>query len=427
MKNKILLVEDSQFFQNLIGKEIEKEGHFQVLRAETMQCAADLLDEHEDDIYLGLLDITLPDAPDGEVVDLCRDRGLPSIVFSARYQEELRQRIFDKGVIDYIIKSSPSSLGYIKNLVERLRKNKKISAIVADSDEKTCARFSGLLEGYFLDVHAVRDEEALQKALKMTGDNLGLILLDYDLASPDSFKMLQDIRKDHDKDKVAVIGLADHDDANTVVRFLKFGANDYLSKSCYQEEFISRITQNLDMIDRVQALISAATRDPLTNLVNRRYLFDVGEKQYAETKKQCEEQEGLVSAVALMDIDHFKSINDTYGHDAGDLVLKEVALTLEDYCREGDIISRIGGEEFCMLLGGATPRQVHEQFENIRETIQRTELEYDGKPITVTISIGVALQSYGNLDEAMIQADQLLYEAKESGRNRVVLEDESLA
>ncbi len=414
--NKILLVEDSQFFQSVIRKAIEQDGIYDVLSAISMTHAQRLIDEHKDEIFVALLDVTLPDAPDGEVVGLCRGLGIPSIVFSARYEESLRQRIFSQGVIDYVIKSSPTSLSYVKNLVKRLGRNKALTALVIDDEAEHLSRFAGLLEGYFLTVLTASTAQEAQAIIEKER-GLSLIVLDNNMGGDEEagYKLLQDIRKLHEKDSVAVIGLADAKDSGTVVRFLKFGANDYLTKDCTQEEFISRITQNLDMIDRMRALLEAANQDFMTGLFNRRFLFDAGHKQY-EASKRAEQD----IAVAVMDIDHFKKVNDTYGHDAGDYVIKKVAGILKQHARKSDIVSRMGGEEFCVVAPNMKTESAQASFDKIRNAIQSSVFEFEGTKIPITISIGVCCVAQVKLERAITVADENLYKAKQAGRNTVI-------
>lgn len=415
--NKILLVEDSQFFQSVIRKAIEKDGRFEIISATNMEMAQKLLDKHQSEIFVALLDVTLPDAPDGEVVTLFRSRNIPSIVFSARYEEDMRKKLFDLGVIDYIIKSSPSSLGYVKNLMERLAKNKGKTALVVDEDPAMRERFSTLLSRCFMKVLPASSVAEAQTVLERLPD-LRLVMLSNRLGGDDEagYKLLQDIRKNGEKDLMVVIGLAGGKDPSTVARFLKYGANDYLGKDCTQEEFISRITQNLDMVDRMRALMDAANQDFMTGLYNRRFLYDAGGKLYDTCRRA---NEGI--AVAVMDIDHFKKVNDTYGHDAGDYVIKKVAGILAQNMRGSDIVSRMGGEEFCIVASNMKPGSEHTVFDKIRQNIEEANFEFDGIKIPVTISIGVCTAPHEKLSYAITAADENLYRAKQAGRNKVVI------
>lgn len=159
------------------------------------------------------------------------------------------------------------------------------------------------------------------------------------------------------------------------------------------------------------------TTDPLTGLYNRRYLQDFLRKEFDRARR------GTTPVAAIMlDIDHFKRINDDFGHAAGDIVLKETALLLEQHIRGSDMVCRYGGEEFLLILPGATLDGALQRAENIRNLVQGLDLKYHDQPLgTITASLGVALfPDHAAGTDALIQAaDEALYESKGAGRNRV--------
>ncbi|MDQ8038199.1 MAG: GGDEF domain-containing protein [Pedobacter sp.] len=156
----------------------------------------------------------------------------------------------------------------------------------------------------------------------------------------------------------------------------------------------------------------AASTDYLTGLANRRTLADAGEKRFAENK-------GM--AVAIIDIDHFKSINDRFGHDIGDVALKHVAASLEAACREAELPARQGGEEFVVLFNGVDADGAHAAGERLRLAVAAKPFVAGELNLPVTVSIGVAVQSETdrNFDDVLRRADEALYAAKSGGRNRV--------
>lgn len=165
------------------------------------------------------------------------------------------------------------------------------------------------------------------------------------------------------------------------------------------------------------------TTDPLTGLHNRRYLQDFLRREFDRARR------GATPVAAIMlDIDYFKRINDTFGHAAGDLVLKELALLLEQHIRGSDMVCRYGGEEFLLILPGATLEGARQRAENIRNLVQGLDLRYHDQPLgTITASLGVALFPIHAADtDALIQAaDGALYESKAAGRNRVSVSTKS--
>jgi diguanylate cyclase (GGDEF)-like protein len=162
-----------------------------------------------------------------------------------------------------------------------------------------------------------------------------------------------------------------------------------------------------------------AVRDALTGLYNRRYLEESLEREVSRAKRS-----GLPFGVMMMDIDHFKRCNDTFGHVAGDAVLRAVGQHVLSLTRSEDILCRYGGEEFVLVMTHASQRAVWERAEALRLGVQGLKVEQESRQIgPVTLSIGVAmLPDHGDSGQAVLQAaDAALYQAKRAGRNRVVL------
>jgi diguanylate cyclase (GGDEF)-like protein len=165
-------------------------------------------------------------------------------------------------------------------------------------------------------------------------------------------------------------------------------------------------------------------RDPLTGAFNRRYLIETLEREIANAVRS-QYQLGLM----IMDIDHFKKINDTYGHQTGDYVLVNLVKLLEKSTRKGDIVCRYGGEEFAVLLPHISLNDAVDRAESWRKTLENTVFQSFGKPISITISVGVAVNGKPEMngDELLFHADKALLVAKKTGRNRVVAEGKSKA
>jgi diguanylate cyclase (GGDEF)-like protein len=167
-----------------------------------------------------------------------------------------------------------------------------------------------------------------------------------------------------------------------------------------------------------ETLHEQSIRDPLTGLHNRRFLEDTLIRELARAKRKTH-----ALSIVLLDIDHFKRINDTFGHGAGDMVLRRLGLVLQAYVRESDIACRVGGEEFALLLPEGPLPIATQRAEDIRKAVSDMTLKHDDQDLgAVTVSLGVAtFPDHGTTADALIRAaDQVLYEAKRKGRNRVV-------
>jgi len=165
-----------------------------------------------------------------------------------------------------------------------------------------------------------------------------------------------------------------------------------------------------------EKLREQATLDPLTGLYNRRYLIDMMQREIARAKR-----EDIPISVAIMDLDHFKDINDTFGHKGGDAVLEAMAELFLSHVRASDIVCRYGGEEFIFLMPGASIDTAAERMEELRKLIEEKAIIHNDKAIPVTVSIGVASYPiHGDNDESLLlEADNMLYNSKRNGRNQV--------
>ncbi|MEA5509608.1 sensor domain-containing diguanylate cyclase [Crocosphaera sp. UHCC 0190] len=175
------------------------------------------------------------------------------------------------------------------------------------------------------------------------------------------------------------------------------------------------IETHLALLYKNQELENIANKDWLTQLYNRRYFFIVGEKFYQNAKRR-----NLFLSISMIDIDFFKNINDNYGHDGGDFILKEFSKILIKNTRKADIVSRFGGEEFCILLTNCNLENAILVCERIRKELEINKFEYQTNKISVTISCGISSVLEGSLEKMVNKADAMVYKAKKNGRNQTL-------
>jgi len=414
-EQRILIVEDNKAVARLISSRVTQELDFVTKVAHSFEEAREILDDN-DAFFIAILDLNLPDAPDGEIVDLVLSREIPSIVLTGTLDDELRKRILSKNVVDYIVKEGMHAIDYVIHLIKRLRNNRNMTALVVDDTATFRHLISRLLSQHKFNVITANDGvDALEK-IKQYPD-IKLILTDYEMPNMDGFELVSALRKDYSKDMMAIIGLSANTSETLSAQFLKKGANDFLSKPFLNEEFYCRVTQNVEIVELINEIREASIRDYLTGLYNRRYLYDIGNTIHANALR-----DNSPIAVGMVDIDYFKKINDTYGHDVGDTALKHVANLLTVHVRKTDVVSRCGGEEFCVILTNVDHQRALLIFGKIRKVIEKSEIQADAKTIKMTISIGVCTSLQNSLESMIKKADEMLYEAKESGRNRVVID-----
>lgn len=397
----------------MLKNRIESELRFAPVLARTFAEAKRILDEKDSAYFLCLADLHLPDAPGGEIVDYCIGKGLPTIVFTGEVSEAVREKVLSKKVIDYLLKEGRHNVDYIIKLMGRVYKNKRIKVLVVDDSRIFRARVADLLKVHLYTVyHADNGMEALE-ALHEHPD-IRLVITDYNMPGMDGLRLVNEIRRNYSNEQLCIIGISG--DSLLSAKFMKHGANDFLSKDFFPEELYCRVNQNIELLERIAEIKEASNKDFLTGLYNRRYFYEVGGKLFENSKRK-----NLTVTAAMIDIDFFKRINDEYGHDAGDRVLKGIASVLQKRFRASDVVSRIGGEEFCVLAVNMDRESVEGVFNSLREKIEETGIPTGSGAIRITVSIGVCTEPMNDLEEMIKQADSMLYKAKESGRNRVFI------
>ena len=363
-----------------------------------------------------LLDLNLPDAQEGEIVDYVMARDIPSIVFTGTFDDELRDRMMSEQILDYVVKEGPQAVEYLIHIVQRIYKNQFITVMVVDDSSTSRKHLVGLLKSQRFNVMEARHgKEALQHL--ENNPEIKLVLTDYNMPIMDGFELISRIRQKYSGDQVAIIGISAYGTGLLSAKFLKKGANDFIIKPFVIEEFYSRVNRNVEVLEYIDEIKKASHVDYLTGLYNRRYFFQVGEKLFQNARRS-----NFTMTIAMIDIDYFKKINDTYGHYSGDMVLKYIGKLLADDLRTADVLARFGGEEFCIITTNMDKAKANVLFERLRKLVERQEIPIENGNISITVSIGCTTRIAGSLDDSLKLADMLLYKAKEEGRNRVVIE-----
>ncbi|MBT6093473.1 MAG: hybrid sensor histidine kinase/response regulator [Rhodospirillaceae bacterium] len=251
--NRVLVIEDSSFFLNVIKTNFASETGVEIVTAMTLKEAEAHLENSVEDFALALVDLRLPDANDGEAVDLTIKYGVPSIVFTSNFDEDIRERYLEKGILDFVLKDNPSSLEYLLKLIRRVIRNRDIKALVVD--DSTVARHfcSGFLERYQLQVIEAKSGEEALEIFKAQPD-IRLIITDHEMPGMSGYDLITKLRRTHGLDKLAIIGVSAAGGALLSAKFIKHGANDFLAKPYLPEELYTRVALNLDMLDGLDDL-----------------------------------------------------------------------------------------------------------------------------------------------------------------------------
>lgn len=413
--NQVLLVEDSRSIATMLGEKIQQTLGVTVHIAGNLAEAKQLIDEHE--FFCSILDLNLPDAPTGAAVEYALNKGIPAVVLTSSMDEELRSQITAMPIIDYVVKRNIHEMDYVTSIVGRLAKNPSTKILVVDDMRSTRMHIVQLLKNQRFQVfEAANGVEALA-AFEQHPD-IKLVITDYNMPEMDGLTLIDVLRNSHPRNKLAIIGLSASDRATLSATFLKHGANDYLMKPFILEEFYVRVNQNLEMIENIEQITDSANRDPLTKLHNRRFLRDAGEHLYASAKRG-----NMTLAVAMLDVDFFKKVNDTYGHAAGDAALVHLSKLLLSNVRKSDILARYGGEEIAIIFANPKQDSSIDTCEKIREKLAASPLQFEGQTISITASIGVTSTLGESFEDMLNQADACLYQAKQQGRNQTVSDE----
>lgn len=410
MSKKLLVVEDSKAIASVIEKIGQALGYQVTIAASLAEVEALFQQNHE--YFVATIDYGLPDAPDGEAIALVLSHGVPGIVMTGRMDEITRKKILAQPVVDYIPKENSQAFMYLKRILFWQITNPGTGVLVVDDSRAARNHVVDLLKRRNFTVYEA-DNGHSALLLLAQHQNIKLVITDLEMPGMDGIELTNEIRKNYHRDQLAIIGLSGTSNGTHSARFIKNGADDFLRKPFCPEEFYCRMTQNIENLFNIAQIQKAANTDYLTELPNRRSFFDVAQKRLNDIFTTGESY-----GVAMLDIDYFKKINDTYGHDAGDSVLKTLANSLRKHFKNG-LLARMGGEEFAMLLNGKNIDNIYQSLNDFRRMVSELVVEYQNDKIEFTVSIGVIFNHSSSLPEQLTLADQALYQAKSNGRNQV--------
>ena len=240
-----------------------------------------------------------------------------------------------------------------------------------------------------------------------------LILLDIEMPGISGFEVCKQLKKDTLTQDIPVIFVTANDQEEDEEKGLHIGAVDYITKPIRPVIVAARVDTHITLKIQRDLLTRMATHDQLTGLYNRHFLMESAPKKIAFAQRHH-------TSVCLLtlDIDHFKKINDDYGHPFGDRVLREIGDLLKSFSRKEDIVTRFGGEEFVILFDACRLQDALDKAEELRKQIE--QLKPEGYTITASLGVTELQSEQDTLEQIIKRADQALYQAKEQGRNRVI-------
>jgi two-component system cell cycle response regulator len=453
MSARILVVDDMPANVKLLEARLSAE-YFDVITASSGAQALEICERSECDLIL--LDVMMPDMDGFEV---CRrlkanpkTHFIPVVMVTALDSPSDRVRGLEAGADDFLTKpvadavlvARVRSLTRLKMMTDELRMRALTSLeIGVQAPERSAVADAGI-NGRILLVddrpssyerlapvlsaeHTVDVEPNPTEALFHAAEgNYDLLIVSLSLENFDGLRLCSQARSLERTRQIPILAIADADNNPRLLRGLEIGVNDYLMRPVDKNELLARARTQVrrrrytdQLRDNVQHSIEAAITDGLTGLHNRRYM-----ESHLETLAEQAGQRSKPLALMMLDIDFFKSINDSHGHDAGDDVLREFAVRVRKSIRGIDLACRYGGEEFVIVMPETDMHVAGMVAERLRRSIAGEPFSIDkgSKRIEVTISIGLStLEKKGEpIVDVLKRADVALYRAKHDGRNRVV-------
>lgn len=454
MTARVLIVDDIPTNVRLLEARLSAE-YYEVVSASSGPQALEIMQAQDVDIVL--LDVMMPEMDGFEVCRRIkanpRTQHVPVVMITALDQPSDRVNGLNAGADDFLTKpvddvqlmARVKSLARLKSLTDELRARAmtgqqiaiedamramdKIntvggSILIVDTDQRHAER----LQNYLTPEHDVDIlTQPADAVFQVTGERYELALVAMSLTDFDPLRVCSQIRTLEHTRNLPIILIADETDKPRVVRALDLGVNDFISRPVERNELAARVRTQIrrqryamELRESVSNTMALAITDDMTGLYNRRY-FD---RHLGMMLNRAQVQERDM-ALMILDIDHFKSVNDSYGHDVGDAVLREFATRLKRNIRGVDLACRFGGEEFVVLMPDTDIVQAELVAERVRQSISERVFEVNaGRPLAVTVSAGVTLnESDADTPETLIKrADVALYRAKREGRNRVVFD-----
>lgn len=453
MSARVLVVDDIVTNVKLLEAKLSAE-YFDVVTALNGPDALAICERGEADIVL--LDVMMPGMNGFDVCRRLKNEAttahIPVVMVTALDQPGDRLKGLDAGADDFLTKplddtalfARVRSLVRLKSMTDELRNRALASRRLGIADPLAAAASETGLNGRILLVedrprvterlesalsafHVVEIEPDPQQALlRAVEGDFDSVLVSLDLTGYDGLRLCSQLRSLERTRNVSVLMMGEAEDRTRILRGLEIGAHDFLIRPIDRNELLARVRTQVrrkrfteKLRDSVQSSMEMAVMDQLTGLHNRRYMDTRMAVMFDESALRARSL-----ALLVLDIDHFKSVNDSWGHDAGDEVLREFADRVRACTRGIDLVARMGGEEIVVVLPDTALDAAYTVAERIRERVEAEPfgIQGDTRAIPVTVSIGVSSRRAGDASpaEIMKRADDALYRAKANGRNRVI-------
>ena len=410
---KYLLVEDSPIVAKIIKHISKSIPDLECDIASTFAEAKQLINQNGSESYfVAVVDLNLPDAPNGEVVDYTISQKIPSIVLTGTYDEEKRESMLSKRIVDYVVKESRFSYEYVIKLIQRLAKNQNIKILVADDSSVSRNYIRDLLKTHRYEVFTADDGDTALTLLEQHPD-IKMLITDYNMPRMNGFELVKNIRREISKNDLVIIGLSGEGDGKLTAKFIKNGANDFLNKPFSHEEFHCRIMHNIESLEYALKLKYLAFHDYVSGLPNKQKFYLDADTEL----KKLHDHHAPVS-LALIRIDKLNDIQDRFGLEAPDATMKSLASIIPKAFSRFHY-ARLSDANIGILLSGLSLEQASQLLETFRAMAEDQIVLLPETSFNFTISAGVTQDNKADISDLLRQADNKLYLAIDNGGNQI--------
>ena len=457
MSARVLVVDDIEPNVKLLEAKLAVE-YYEVITATSGQEALEQVEKNKPDIIL--LDVMMPGMDGFEVCSRIKSNPesahIPVVMVTALTDVQDKVRGLEAGADDFLSKpindvalmARVRSLARLKMALDewRIRENAANQfGIVSEQSNLMSEPVEGarvllveskdferkkITDALSADLNIVMAVDNGMKAMEMISSNdFDIIMVSLNLEEEDGLRLCSHLRSNERTRNLPIVMIAEDQDMDRIAHGLEIGAHDYIMRPIEKSELVARVRTQIRrkrfqerLRSTYEISLSMALTDSLTGLYNRRYL-EVHLEKLIEANAESKKALGVI----MMDIDHFKEVNDTHGHNVGDEVLKIFAERLKANLRSFDLVARLGGEEFVAILPDVSPERAYAVAERLRRSIADDPIPcgVEGGLLPVTTSVGGAIIQNGNhaIASVLERADKALYEAKNGGRNCAFFED----